>query len=233
MSETTASTQSQAGTLYRGLSWLVSLLMPVAIVLVTVRLFISPLFLPFEYNRPGFPADPYGFTTQERMHWARLTLEYMYNSADISFLENLQFEDGTPIYNERELSHMVDVKMVFQGALTVLWVSLAVLLLLGLWAWRGGWLEFYRRGVVRGAWLTVLLLASILALVLLTFGVFFVAFHNVFFAAGTWTFLYTDTLIRLFPEQLWQDLFLAIGATSVLLGLLIAFLFRRPLDRRS
>ena len=229
MSETTATSQAQAGALYRLLAWLVTLLMPVAIVLVTVRLFLSPLFLPFEYNRPGFPADPYGFTTQERMHWARLTLDYMYNSADISFLEDLHFEDGTPIYNERELSHMVDVKLVFQGALTVLWVSLAVLLLLGLWAWRGGWLETYRRGVVRGAWLTVLLLASILALVVLTFGVFFVAFHNVFFAAGTWTFLYSDTLIRLFPEQLWQDLFLAIGAVSVLLGLLIAFLFRRPL----
>ena len=229
MSETTATSQAQAGALSRLLAWLVTLLMPVAIVLVTVRLFLSPLFLPFEYNRPGFPADPYGFTTQERMHWARLTLDYMYNSADISFLEDLHFEDGTPIYNARELSHMVDVKLVFQGALTVLWVSLAVLLLLGLWAWRGGWAGTYPRGGGPGARPTAVLPGRIRAPVARTFGVFFVPFHNVFFAAGTWTFLYSDTLIRLFPEQLWQDLFLAIGAVSVLLGLLIAFLFRRPL----
>ena len=33
----------------------------------------------------------------------------------------------------------------------------------------------------------------------------FTVFHNIFFDSGTWTFFYTDSLIRLFPEQFWFD----------------------------
>ena len=44
-----------------------------------------------------------------------------------------------------------------------------------------------------------------------------------FFAAGTWTFEYSDTLIRLFPEAFWYDAALTIAGLSVGGGLLLAF----------
>jgi integral membrane protein (TIGR01906 family) len=37
---------------------------------------------------------------------------------------------------------------------------------------------------------------------------FFTAFHQLFFEGDTWLFLYSDTLIRLFPLRFWQDAFL-------------------------
>ena len=40
------------------------------------------------------------------------------------------------------------------------------------------------------------------------FNSFFVAFHSLFFEGDSWLFLYSDTLIRLFPLRFWQDAFL-------------------------
>jgi uncharacterized membrane protein len=60
----------------------------------------------------------------------------------------------------------------------------------------------------------------------LAFHVIFVAFHNVFFQAGTWQFLFSDTLIRLFPERFWQDTFIALGVLAGGGGLLVGLLVR-------
>jgi uncharacterized membrane protein len=115
---------------------------------------------------------------------------------------------------------------VVQVAFIVLWVSLITLVILGVWAWRGGWWCEYRRGLSRGGWLTVLLLGSIILFVLLAFGVIFVAFHNIFFAPGTWTFLFSDTLIRLFPERFWRDTFMVVGILAGGAGLAMGWFLR-------
>lgn len=201
-------------TIQRIAVWLVVLLVPVALVLSAVRVALHPWFLQFEYNRPGFPADRYGFTTEDRLYWSQFALDYLLNNEDISYLGDLRFENGAPVYNQRELSHMVDVKVVVQAALTVWYVSLGVLVLIGLWAWRGRWLEEYRRGLRLGGWVTAGLIGFIILFVLISFSVFFVAFHNVFFQPGTWMFQFSDTLIRLFPERFWQDVFILVGGLS-------------------
>lgn len=221
-------------------SWIVTLLIPVVLVLTAVRLLMTPLFLMVEYNTPGFPQDRYGFTKEERLYWSGIALEYLLNTEDISFLAELRFPEGesapaptcqfmadcTRLYNDRELRHMEDVKNVVKIALSVLYLSLAVLLILGLWAWQGDWWLEFRRGLSRGGWLTVIFIASILLFVLVAFGVIFVAFHNVFFDPGTWTFLFSDTLIRLFPERFWRDTFLAVGLVSGGTGLALGYFFR-------
>jgi uncharacterized membrane protein len=63
--------------------------------------------------------------------------------------------------------------------------------------------------------------------VLFGFGVFFVLFHDVFFQPGTWMFLYSDTLIRLFPERFWRDIFIIVGLLSIAGAALVIFVFRR------
>lgn len=205
------------------IGWLVTVLVPIAVTLSAGRLIGSPLYLNLEYNTPGFPADPYGFTKQERLLWSTLTLDYLYNSADISYFDALRFEDGTPVYNERELVHMVDVKQAMQAALWVWYVSLGLLVGIGVWAWRADWLRDYRLAISRGGFLTVILLISLLILVLLAWNFFFVAFHNILFKPGTWTFYYSDTFIRLFPERFWRDLFLYIGILTVAGGLALGY----------
>jgi integral membrane protein (TIGR01906 family) len=209
---------------YKTLSWLVTLITPVVLVLTAVRALLTPAFLPLEYNMPGFPEDAYGFTTEDRLYWSRFALDYLVNDAGIEYLGDLRFEDGSAAYNERELRHMVDVKVTVQAALRIWGILLGALAALGMWAWRGKWWVEFRHGLGRGGWLTLLIILGVIVVVLLSFGVFFVAFHNVFFEPGTWTFLYSDTLIRLFPERFWRDIFIYVGAISAALGLLLGWL---------
>jgi integral membrane protein (TIGR01906 family) len=197
------------------LSWLVTILIPLALIGLAIRVLLSPLFYNFEYNMPYFPADEYGFTKEDRLKWAPYAVNYLVNNADISYLSDLKFEDGTSLYDERQLRHMEDVKRVTQGALRVWYGSLALLAALGAWAWFGGWWQAYLLGLMRGGWLMVGLAITIGIIVVVgitvnpnVFDVFFVAFHGLFFEGDSWLFLYSDTLIRLFPIRFWQDAFL-------------------------
>ncbi|OGO27361.1 MAG: hypothetical protein A2W33_08135 [Chloroflexi bacterium RBG_16_52_11] len=224
----------------RWLSRLVTLLTPVILVLAAVRILISPAFLIVEYSTPGFPAEPYGFTKEDRLYWSRIAVAYLLNNADISFLADLRFPDGqmappqscqymddcTHLYNVRELKHMEDVKNVVKSALSVFYGSLAVVIGLGIWAFFAGWSSEFRRGVRRGGWLTVGLIAAILLFIAIAFGFIFVIFHNIFFDSGTWTFFYSDTLIRLFPERFWRDTFIAIGILAGGSGLALGVLLK-------
>jgi integral membrane protein (TIGR01906 family) len=233
--------------LYKTLSWLIALILPVVIVLSVVRLVINPWFLVFEYHIPGFPPDPYGFTLQDRLNYGKLAVEYLVIPANISFLGDLRFPasqqapepscqymtDCTHLYNDRELEHMLDVKKVVQGAMRVLEVGALILLVLTLWAWRGKWFTAYYKGLKRGGMLTLVLLGIIILSVLAAFNYIFVFFHEIFFKAGTWSFLYSDTLIRLFPERFWQDTFLVVGGLSAALGMLFYFGFRKVLLKRA
>jgi integral membrane protein (TIGR01906 family) len=232
--------------LYRCLSWLVAIILPVVLILSVVRLVINPWYLVFEYHTPGFPADPYGFTLQDRLNYGKLAVEYLVNSADISFLGDLRFPTGqqapqpscqymtdcTHLYNDRELEHMLDVKNIVRGAIWVLEISFLVLILLAVWAWRGRWQLAYLKGLQRGGMVTLLLIGLIILSVLAAFNYIFVIFHEIFFKAGTWTFLYSDTLIRLFPERFWQDTFLMVGGLSAVLGLLFYFVSRAVLRKQ-
>lgn len=197
------------------LSFPVTLLIPIALMGLGLRVLLTPLFLQVEYNMPYFPPDDFGFTNADRLKWAPYALNYLTNSADIAYLSDLKFEDGKPLYNERELSHMNDVKRVTQGALKVWYISLAALALLGVWAWAGGWGQAYRLGLMRGGWLMVILAITIGVIALVGIAVnpdiffsFFAGFHSLFFEGDSWLFLFSDTLIRLFPIRFWQDAFL-------------------------
>jgi integral membrane protein (TIGR01906 family) len=201
------------------LSWLTALLVPLALIMLGVRLLMTPLFPTIEYRLPGFPADNYGFSLQDRVRWAIPSIDYLVNSAEISYLADLKFDDGTPIYNERELSHMHDVKNVVQLLLTVWFFDLGFLGLLGVWAWRAGWLDAYRNGIRQGGWLTVGLLVGLGAFASISFWQFFAWFHSLFFQGDTWLFEFSDTLIRLFPLRFWQDAVIFIVAMALLAGL--------------
>ncbi len=181
-------------TLARILSWVVAITLPVVIVLSVVRFVINPWYLQFEYHTPGFPADPYGFTLQDRLTYGRLAVEYLVNSAGISFLGDLRFPAGqeappptcmemtdcTQLFNDRELQHMLDVKNVVQGAMKVLIVGMVILAGLAMWAWLGKWVPSYLKGLQRGGLLTLGLMGLIILFVLVAFNSLFVIFHEIF-----------------------------------------------------
>jgi integral membrane protein (TIGR01906 family) len=201
---------------------LITLLVPTLLVLGAIRLLMTETYLKLEYNKPDFPADTYGFTLQDRLYFAPYAIQYLLNGADISYIGDLRFSDGSSLYNERELEHMVDVKKVMQTAMWALTGAVLVFALLTVWLTRSteGRLAL-RNGLIGGATLLLLAFGGLIVYLLLDWDNFFDSFHNLFFAQGTWTFNYSDTLIRLFPIRFWQDAAITVGLVSAVSAILV------------
>jgi integral membrane protein (TIGR01906 family) len=205
------------------LSTLTTLLTPIVLLGLGLRILLTPVFYNVEYRLPWFPPDNYGFTMEDRLHWAPYAIKYLLNDANISYLGDLTFPDGNPLYNERELSHMHDVKVVTQGALKFWYVTVVLMVGLGTWArygkprrhGAGKWWQTFREGLRRGGWLMIGLVVVIALFGAIAFWQLFALFHALFFKGDTWLFEYSDTLIRLFPLQFWQDAFLWAGVIAV------------------
>jgi integral membrane protein (TIGR01906 family) len=207
--------------------FVILLSLPLVIVIGSIRLILTPLFLEVDYRLPGFPADPFGFSFSERMSFARLSSEYLINTAGIEFLADLKMGNGQPLYNQRELSHMLDVKNLTQIVLKV-WYGLAGLFFVVLfYLWRTGSLGVFWKALAGGGWLTIGLVAVIILGVLINFDALFTGFHRIFFSGDTWLFYVNDSLIRLFPERLWTDVFYFIGGLSLSFAILSIYLGRR------
>jgi integral membrane protein (TIGR01906 family) len=176
---------------------------------------------------PNFPVDTYGFNLQDRLQWANISLDYLLNNSDFSYLANQKFSDGTPIYNDRELSHMVDVKGLVQSMLKYWLVGLAVMVAIWILSWKTGWWHKIRRALSIGGWLTIGLIIFILGFLSSNFYALFTDFHELFFTGNSWVFLYSDTLIRLFPMRFWEDSFIYIGIFCILSGGAMGWFLRR------
>lgn len=197
------------------------------VMMTSIRLLMNPFFLTIEYNLPGFPPDAFGFTKEDRLHWANLSLKYLLNDADISFLGDLKFENGAQVFNERELRHMLDVKILVQQMIRA-WGILGIFIFLtGVWAWRGKWLGEYWLTLSRAGWAILIVIGLILAGVIIGFSSLFTGFHLIFFEGDTWLFYYSDTLIRLFPLRFWQDAFTLMGILSAAGGIALILLGKR------
>jgi integral membrane protein (TIGR01906 family) len=218
---------------YLALSILITILIPFFLMMGSIRVLLNPFFLDYEYNLPNFPRDDFGFSTADRLYWGKISLNYLTNSAGIDYLGDLKFEDGTSFYNDRELSHMLDVKNLIQKALIVWYISIAVLIGLFIWSHLKKWTDIFMRGLSRGSLLTFGVIAAVLVGVALNFDELFTQFHHLFFTGDTWLFYVNDSLIRLFPEKLWSDAFLFMGVFTLVGAVLLLLLGTRFIKRNK
>lgn len=227
------STGSRAPVWARAAGVILIALIPIVLVLTSVRLMLTQTFVRLEYAVPGFPADTFGFTTQDRLRWAPIALEYLLNDSGIEFLGNLRFDSGRPVYNERELLHMIDVKMLAGAALRVWAIGLVIIGILLIALWRARQARQAWRSLRAGAIGTLGLMLLLGAGIAVAFSIVFVAFHRVFFTGDSWLFFYSDTLIRLFPEQFWQFAFAMIALLTLVQAGILYFLARWRLRSTS
>ena len=208
--------------LARFLQILITLLVPVLLVLGSVRLLITDQYLAFEYGKASFPADPFGFDRSQRLAYASVNFRYVRENQPIDALARLRLGDQL-IYNARELKHMQDVQKAYQMAMRIWHFALGISLLAGLaLAWQVETRPALLTALQVGGLLTAGMIAVIGFLAIVAWRVWFVAFHQVFFLPGTWSFNTSDTLIRLFPEKFWFDGALTISGLGLAGGLLLA-----------
>jgi integral membrane protein (TIGR01906 family) len=135
--------------------------------------------------------------------------------------------DGRPVLDARERTHMRDVGALVRVLVVIEVSSLLIALLAGA-ALRS---EPRRQGlwmIASSALVGGLALLAAVAFAL-AFTAAFSAFHQLFFAPGTWLFAPGSRLIALFPQPFWFEVALAAGALIVLSAALVGWLGWRRL----
>ncbi len=206
--------------------------MPALMVSTAIRVALTPLFVSAEYHMPGFPADEYGFTTIDRLTWSRYSINYLLGQVSHAELTNQRLPDGTPLYNERELSHMLDVRNLTAIVLKVWLGLLAFFILVTYLCWKTKEMDVWFTAVRRGGNLTIGFIFGILFYLALNFNQLFTQFHQLFFQGDSWLFLMSDNLIRLFPIRFWRDIFIFIGGLSILMGCLFVFFSKKHFKKK-
>ncbi len=212
-------------TLLNIIRWVIIVAMPFFLGLGMILAVIAWDYPAFEYGR--IPPDLYGFTPEERLGYAHATLDYLQRPEPseevIYLLEDLRLPNSDePLYNDAEIIHMRDVKDLTDGIRTLWWIT-AVLVVIGLafLLSQPALRAVGYRAIYQGGLATVIILAAIALFIGVGWSIFFVQFHELLFPPGSWTFLYTDSLIRLFPEQFWFDIGVIMSVGALLLGVVV------------
>ena len=214
---------------------IIVLVLPVFLVLTSMRLMMTSAFARWEYAKPNFPtpAEVAGDVTDDvmvvplpfRQEIVDTTLAYVKGAGTESMIaEDLTFENGRRVYNDREVRHLTDVRVLTGQAFTVhLVTGILLLLTVGYLGWSGR-SQSAAAALAAGSGLTIGLIGLIGVIAAVAFRFFFVRFHRIFFEGDTWMFPTTDTLIQKFPEKFWFDVSLLIVLLTLVEAVVIGVL---------
>ena len=213
---------------------LIVILVPLLIITSGMRIALSPIFFNLEYRLPNFPPDSFGFTLSDRLQWADVSIDFISGRVDENTFRTASFPDGTQLFNEREIAHMIDVRNLTVIMLWVWRILMVIFLLSYFYTKREGISHLFLTALGFGAKITIGIILAILLFLAINFNQLFTAFHRIFFEGDTWLFYISDTLIRLFPLKFWQDLFIFIGGFSLAASICLLLLSaKRSLIKRA
>lgn len=217
-----------------------ALIIPFVLLMNAIILIFTPAYLVHEYKRPDFPADPYGFTLEERIEYGTESVNYitdLSNKYPDDYLAGLKMKDGTPLYNEKEIAHMYDVRVVFRNARAAMsFMIVFIIVTILLVSRKPDALQGFLKSLIWGASLTLALIIMVGVGILTGFDAFFEAFHHLFFTGDSWLFWETDSLIRLFPEPLWVHGFTLAAVLTALFAvvlLVISAVFLQKISKKK
>lgn len=192
----------------------------------------------YHYSFDKYDAEAATGISRSQLDRAADKLVRYFNNDDETIRVFVQEDDRRlPLFNERETSHLTDVKNLFRTVFRVQEASLAFALVfvVGVFIWAAeAPLRLLARMLLQASLLTLGLLALFAVLALVGFDELFLRFHLVAFTNDLWKLNpHTDHLIQMFPRDFWFDAtMLVAGLTAVeavLLGSLSAAYLRvRP-----
>ena len=194
---------------------------------------VNPWLVHAQYAIPGFPDDDQGLEGDERSDLAVTGIRSVRPWDDgIVLLEEARLPEGEPAFDERETTHMQDVRDLIGGFLVAWAIALVAAIGAGLALWRFGERARLRSALLWGAKLTIGVMAMSALLLLVSFETFFDGFHGIFFEGDSWRFNEAYTLRRLYPDFFWGS---AGAITALVVGLQAAGVFAaaRRLGRRA
>lgn len=204
-----------------GLSWpgaaalLFVLALPVFLITTNVRWAFNEVALyTFGFERHDI-ARSTGIPDPELRRIAGELVTYFNDDAELLDVEVA----GRPLYNEREVIHMRDVKGLVQGVYWVqrgAWAVMLAYVIGGVALARRPFLRTALRRLRAGGIVTLGLLLGAGIAVAAAFRWLFYLFHIVSFRNSLWQLdPRTDNLLRMFPEGFWFDSTMMIAAATV------------------
>ena len=128
-------------------------------------------------------------------------------------------------FNQKEMEHMKDVKLVMNILWAVYFILLIITVIIML-IFVSRYKDFdkiFGNYLLYGGIATFGFLILLGLFALISFDLFFDSFHKLFFASGTWTFSMDDLLIRMFPYSFFQSAVKRIFTLSFVKGFFIMF----------
>jgi integral membrane protein (TIGR01906 family) len=195
-----------------------------AIVAVTLPLFLNPIWVAFEQGRAQATAWTGYLEPQLRQATDAILADVVFGPPEFDVTIG-----GEPVLNARERAHMRDVRGVFVGFFAAALIGVAGALTIAARrrseARRQTW-----RAVRGGATGLVAVLAVAGAVAFVAFDALFEIFHRLFFAGGSYAFdPSTERIVQLFPFRFWQETAIVVGAVCVVLAVVVAAVATRQL----
>ncbi len=206
--------------------WLFMLCLPVLLLTASIGGAVSSLWLyKYGFHKYGI-SHTTGLADTELENAAAGLISYF--NSDEEYISVTVVKDGKPfvLFNQREVSHLKDVKGLIRLDYTVLlWTFVYGLVYTSatLFWWKGRYRRRLATGVIGGGGITIALMLALGLGTLLGFDQLFWQFHLLSFANELWQLDPTkDYLIMLFPQGFWFDVtlfcVLATAVGAVVLG---------------
>ena len=189
-----------------------------ALFIVVVPLFLTTSSISWAFNSPGLYND--GF---EKYYISRISgitdadlrqvgadIRHYINSGDEPLVVTTRiFGEERDLFNNREISHMKDVKQLVRGVYVLALVSaayLAAMIIVGFGWQKARFVPALAKRLTWGGGLTLILMVVFGTAALVGFDGVFLKFHQLSFANDLWQLdPRTDYLVRIFPQDFWFD----------------------------
>jgi integral membrane protein (TIGR01906 family) len=194
---------------------------------INLRLLTTNVFVFREQVRLGVAAKT-GFNREELRKIDAQLLRFLNSKESLPSITVIRGNEEVEVFKKREVSHLYDVRGIFRR---FFWARNAALLLL-LAGLSVAIFQKRYKGILYGhissaGFLFLAIFSGLFLLALLDFDFFFIGFHEIFFASGTWIFGPDEVLPQLFPETFWLESALALAAATVAEAVLVIVFFRR------
>lgn len=197
---------------------LFALFLPLLLLSSNLRFIVSEPYL-YEYGFDEYHiSEVTGIEDDELTRVARELIHYLNSDEDSAQIEVTKNGSQMRLFNERELLHMEDVKVIIQLFYTIQWVTLTytiTFLIAGFFILKRAFLIRIAQGCILGGIVTFTVFAVFGLWALIDFDGLFLQFHLTSFSNDLWKLdPSTDYLIMMFPEAFFSDAaFFLIGGT--------------------
>ena len=156
--------------------------------------------------------------------------DYLRNDAErLAVQRTLADGRQAPVFSEREVVHMIDVKRLMARTWDAGWAAFGLIIALvaaAVWRRRRGGIGQLARSASWAGGIVVALVIVLAVVAMAGFDEAFRQFHLLFFTNDLWQLSSADALIQLFPQRFFFDTTLLIGAAIIIPAALIAVLGR-------